>query len=173
MVLESERLYIRELCPNDMEDLCDILQDKEVMAAYEHTFSLEEVQTWLQNQLHRYKEHGFGLWAVIRKEDEKMIRQCGLTLQTVNDVTRLEIGYLFKKANWHQGYAIEAARACKQYAFDILHASHVCSIIRDTNIASQKVALRIGMKLVKRVVKHYYDMDMPHDIYEVRKSEGQ
>lgn len=169
MVLESERLYVRELCQDDMKDLCEILQDEEVMVAYEHAFCLEEVQIWLQNQLRRYKEDGFGLWAVIRKADGKMIGQCGLTLQNVDETTRLEIGYLLKKEYWHQGYAIEAARACKQYAFDVLHADCVCSIIRDTNTASQKVAIRNGMKPVKRVVKHYYGMDMPHDIYEVRK----
>ena len=53
----------------------------------------------------------------------------------------LEVGYLFERRHWHQGYATEAAKACKQYAFDVLQADEVCSIIRDTNIPSQQVAL--------------------------------
>lgn len=74
-----------------------------------------------------------------------MIGQCGLTLQEYKGEKVLEIGYLLQKAFWHRGYATEAAEACKQYAFEILNRDEVCSIIRDTNIASQKVARRIGM----------------------------
>ena len=77
----------------------------------------------------------------------------------------LEIGYLFRRAYWHQGYATEAARALKQYAFDTLGAQRVYSIIRDTNIASQKVAMRNGMLPVHQFVKHYYGVDMPHIVY--------
>ena len=77
----------------------------------------------------------------------------------------LEIGYLFQRAYWHQGYATEAARACRKYAFEVLDAGEVCSIIRDTNTASQKVALRNGMKAADRWTKHYRGVDMPHDRY--------
>ena len=74
----------------------------------------------------------------------------------------LEIGYLFQRAYWHRGYAIEAASACKRYAFETLKADEVCSIIRDTNIPSQKVALRNGMVKKDTWTKHYKGVDMPH-----------
>ena len=55
----------------------------------------------------------------------------------------------------------------KKYAFEILKADEVCSIIRDTNIASQKVAIRNGMAVKDSWVKHYRGVDMPHDRYVV------
>ena len=91
-----------------------------------------------------------------------MIGQCGLTMQPWKDGEVLEIGYLFNRAFWHKGYATEAAKACKRYAFEVLKAEEVCSIIRDTNISSQKVALRNGMTKKDSLVKHYKGVDMPH-----------
>lgn len=69
MILETERLYLRKLTPADRAALCETLQDKEAMYAYEHAFSDEEADAWLARQIARYREDGFGLWAVIRKED--------------------------------------------------------------------------------------------------------
>jgi len=83
----------------------------------------------------------------------------------------LEIGYLFERGFWHKGYATEAARACKKYAFEKLKCDEVCSIIRDTNVASQNVALRNGMKKVDEWVKHYKGVDMPHYRFIVTKAD--
>ena len=135
------------------------------MYAYEGAFSNEEVQEWLDRQISRYRKWGFGLWAVILKETDEMIGQCGLTMQPWKDREVLEIGYLFNRMHWHTGYAVEAAKACKEYAFEILKAEEVCSIIRDTNTASQKVAQRNGMCVKDSWTKHYRGVDMPHDRY--------
>ena len=165
MILETERLYLREICQADIESLCKILQDEETMYAYEGAFSDQEVQEWLDRQIARYRKWNFGLWAVIIKETDEMIGQCGLTMQPWKDNEVLEIGYLFQRAYWHKGYAFESAKACKKYAFEILNAREVCSIIRDTNIASQNVAIRNGMVLTDSWTKHYKGVDMPHYRY--------
>lgn len=145
MILETKRLYLREMNPSDFNSLCRILQDEKAMYAYEGAFSDQEVQEWLDRQIYRYQKWNFGLWAAVLKETDKMIGQCGLTMQQWKDQEVLEIGYLFERSHWHQGYATEAAKACKQYAFEKLNASEVCSIIRDSNTASQNVAMRNGM----------------------------
>lgn len=169
VILETERLLLRELTPGDFENLCTILKDAAVMYAYEHAFSDAEVQAWLKRQLERYRRDGFGLWGVIRKADGAFIGQCGLTMQDVGGAAPVvEVGYLFRKSAWHQGYATEAAIACREYAFG-RGIDAVYSIIRDTNAASRQVALRTGMALQGTLVKHYYGMDMPHDIYAVRR----
>lgn len=169
MVLETERLILREMTQADLPSLCKILQDDEVMYAYEGPFSIDEVQSWLDKQIERYKEYGFGLCAVVLKETGIMIGQCGLTMQAYNDSMVLEVGYLFQKEHWHHGYASEAAIACKKYAFEKLNAKEVYSIIRDTNIPSQNVAKRNGMTCIAKFVKHYRGVDMPHLLYSVKQ----
>ena len=140
--------------PSDFNSLCRILQDEKAMYAYEGAFSDQEVQEWLDRQIYRYQKWNFGLWAAVLKETDKMIGQCGLTMQQWKDQEVLEIGYLFERSHWHQGYATEAAKACKQYAFEKLNASEVCSIIRDSNTASQNVAMRNGMVMKDQWIKH-------------------
>lgn len=118
MILETERLYLREMDESDFGSLCEILQDEETMRAYEGAFSDDEVREWLDRQIARYHKWNFGLWAVILKETDTFIGQCGLTMQPWKKSEVLEIGYLFNKAYWHKGFATEAAKACKQYAFE-------------------------------------------------------
>ena len=137
------------------------------MYAYNGAFSDDETQQWLDKQIARYKKYGFGLWEVILKETDEMIGQCGLSMQLWNGEEVLEIGYLFQKNYWHKGYAIEAAKACKDYAFQKLKANEVCSIIRDTNKPSQNVALRNGMTIKDTWTKHYRGIDMPHYLYSI------
>ena len=134
------------------------------------TKSEEEVRAWLAKQRRRYAEDGFGLWAMVLRQTGAMIGQCGLTWQDRGDGTQcVEVGYLLQRAFWHQGYATEAATACKAYAFQALGLDEVCSIIRDNNLASQAVARRNGMTVTGRLVKHYYGMDMPHLVFSVRR----
>ena len=169
IIIETKRLYLRKMNQNDLPFLKKILQDKQVMLAYEHAFSDQEVLNWLNKNLIRYQKDGIGLWAVILKENDKMIGQCGITYQQYNLQQVFEIGYLFDKDYWHHGYATEAAVACKKYAFETLNVNEVYSIIRDNNIASKKVALRNGMRKVDQINKHYYGIDMPHDVYVIFK----
>ena len=171
MILETQRLILRELVPEDYPALCRILQDEQTMYAYEGAFSDEEAHAWLEEQFNRYRQLHFGLWAVVLKETGEMIGQCGLTMQNWKDGRVLEIGYLFQRAFWHHGYATEAAIACKNYAFEVLGAGEVYSIIRDTNLPSQNVARRNGMEIVDSTVKHYRGVDMPHDLFCVKRAQ--
>lgn len=170
-ILETDRLILRELTCADIEALSLILQDKETMHAYEHAFDDMEVRDWLDRQLHRYQNDGFGLWAVILRESGEFIGQCGITLQECKGASVHEVGYLFRRAFWHKGYATEAAKACKRHAFENPGISELYAIIRDTNTASRKVAERLGMEHRGTLVKHYYGMTMPHDIFSIRRTD--
>ena len=80
MIFETERLLLREMGQEDFKDLAEILQNPKVMYAYEHDFTNEDVQIWLNRQIDRYRRYGFGLWALILKETNEMVGQAGLTL---------------------------------------------------------------------------------------------
>ena len=171
MILTTERLYLREMEPADFPALCKILLDTDVMYAYEGALSDTEAREWLNKQMGNYQVYGFGLWAAVLKASGEMIGQCGLTMQNYRDAQVLEVGYLFQKAFWRQGYAAEAAIACRNYAFETLHADEVFSIIRDTNIPSQNVAIRNGMTRRDQIMKHYRGVDMPHFVFSINRAQ--
>ena len=170
VILETPRLILREMTQLDLAALAEIIQDGQTMRAYEGAMSDDETAQWLLRQLTRYEENGFGLWAVVLKETGKMIGQCGLSWQDADGERVLEIGYLFNRAHWHNGYAAEAAVGCKNYAFDVLEASEVYSIIRSTNCASMNVAIKNEMTVKGEFVKHYRGVDMPHLIFSVKRT---
>lgn len=169
MILETERLALRELDQSDFAALRAILQDEQVMYAYEHAFTNREVQAWLDRQRDRYAKDGFGLWAMVEKATGEMMGQCGLTLQDWGERQVPEIGYHLRRDRWRQGFAIEAAAACREYGFHTLNFPELFSIIRDSNHPSQCVALRNGMALRGSFVKRYQGVDMPHLVFSVKR----
>ena len=108
---------------------------------------------------------GLAYGRLILKETGSMIGKCGLTMQDWNGKMVPEISCLFEKAYWHLGYASEAAKGCKEYAFQSLKLPRVYSIIRDNSLPSQRVAERNGMKFCGSLVKHYYGLDMARLVF--------
>ncbi|PYZ96670.1 GNAT family N-acetyltransferase [Alteribacter lacisalsi] len=148
-ILETERLYLRELEMEDAEALARVLSDPESMQYYPEPFSPKRVKGWIEWNREDYKKYDHGLWAVILKEGDVFLGDCGITMQTIGNETVPEIGYHIIKAYWNQGYATEAANACKEYAFDVLQYPQVFSYTTAANIPSKKVAEKIGMKPYK------------------------
>lgn len=149
IIIETHRLFMRELTMNDISDLSLVLSDEESMQHYPHAFSEDEVRKWIERNIARYKNDGFGLWAVIRKGDNQLLGDCGITFQNIDGEILPEIGFHIIKSYCNRGYATEAADACKRYAIDVLGFKSIYSYSEIRNIASQKVSSKIGMKRVK------------------------
>ena len=160
--LETPRLRLREMTEHDLPPLRAILQDEQTMTAYEGAFDEAMTRDWLHRMINRYREDDFGLWAVELQDTDGMIGQCGLTRQHILGADVIEVGYLFNRAHWHQGYATEAAAACIDYAFEQPAIERVWAQVRDTNTASMNVAIRLGMTIRGRFEKHYRGVDLPH-----------
>ncbi len=148
-IIETNRLILRELTPDYAADLSLVLSDEESMAHYPHAFSAEEVQRWIERNMERYRADGFGLWAVVRKSDNQFIGDCGITLQNIDGEILPEIGFHIIRQYCNRGYATEAAEACKEYGITKLGLKTIYSYSRESNIASQKVASKIGMQKIK------------------------
>jgi RimJ/RimL family protein N-acetyltransferase len=169
-VIETPRLRLRKTRWRDYTALCKILRDADVMYAWEGPYSHAQVFDWIKRHRRNDRKYGFSLWAVVLKETGEMIGQCGIKPLAYQGEQVLELGYLFRKAFWHKGYATEAAMACRDYAFETLEADEVFSTIRDTNTASQNVARRCGMTRKGEFVKYYRGVDMPHYAYAVKRT---
>src|SRR5690606_32134123 len=101
-------------------------------------------------QFLRYKNGLGGMNALIEKETGRLIGHCGLLAQSVDNIAELEIGYSLLPDFWNKGYATEAAKKCRDYAFENNFSASLISIISLSNIPSQKVAFKNGMKIDKQ-----------------------
>ncbi|PWM79853.1 MAG: N-acetyltransferase [Phascolarctobacterium sp.] len=160
---------LRELTWQDLDAVSAFLQDEEVMYAWEHAFSADEVSDWLGENIKRYQTDGFSFWAVIAKSSGKLIGVCGPLVETVEGVRRTGIAYIFNKSYWGQGYAEEAAQASVIYALETLGADEVIAEIRPENMPSRRVAECLGMKVQGSFVKTYKGKAMPHLIYALKR----
>lgn len=148
-VIETQRLTTRLLCYDDhrlwMAFMADPVAVRFLPQLPDSTVE-EQSRYWIERQLKRYRENTFGLQALIHKNTGEMIGQCGLLLQEFDGKKETEIGYHIFPEYQGQGYATEAARAFKQYAFDNNLAESLVSLIDIHNYASQKVAEKNGMQ---------------------------
>ena len=148
MQLETERLILRELTMDDFNDLYEIISDEETMKHYPKPFDKDKVKNWIEWNIENYKVFGFGLFAVVLKENGKMIGDCGITMQIIHGKIKPEIGYHINKKYQKHGYATEAAIKCKNYIFENTPFNTVYTYMKYTNVGSYSVALKDGMKLV-------------------------
>lgn len=163
---------MRQIHTGDYQALCAILQDIEVMYAWEHAFSDEEVTKWISETIKRYRIDGFSYWAVIEKENEELIGIVGPIYERAETENYIGIGCIFRKSSWGHGFAFEAVSACIDYAFDVLGLKEITAQIRPDNIRSRMLAEKLGMKVRKEFIKRYYDKEMPQLLYVRETGDG-
>ena len=146
MMLETGRLLLREMNPDDFEALFRVLGDPETMRHYPYTYDGQHVKDWIERNMNRYQTDGFGLWAVCRKDTGEMIGDCGLTLQRINGEMLPEIGFHIRRDCQRKGYAKEAARAARNWAFRNTDYPALYSYCKYTNEPSFRTAESIGMR---------------------------
>jgi ribosomal-protein-alanine N-acetyltransferase len=170
MFLETPRLYIRKLILNDAQALLPIFGDKDVMHfSRAGVMTLDRIKESLTNfYLKSYTVNGFGMYALIQKSDNQLIGICGFFTEEIDGQQHIELAYRLAKKYWGLGFATEAAIALKQYAFEILSIHELISIIAPANIASIRVAEKVGMSLWKETILH----DIPVLIYITKNQQS-
>ena len=158
IILETQRLFLREMNMNDYDALYAVLADREIMQHYPYIFDEERVKSWIERNMNRYRENGFGLWAVCLKETGEMVGDCGLTLQNIDGKRLPEIGYHIRRDCQRKGYAKEAASAVLKWAFENTEYPAFYSYCKYTNEPSYKTAEAIGM---------HFDKEYPDEANEI------
>ncbi len=143
----THRLRLRRFVPGDLEAIAGVFTDPRVAR---HTLTgvlpMEAVSRWLERIISSYRLHEHGVWAVVHREDAKVIGYCGLSCPPVDGRPQFEIGFRLLPAYWGRGLATEAAAAARDVAFGPLALTRVICLIQPENAASIRVAEKIGMR---------------------------
>ena len=149
MVIETQRLILRELTQDDFDDLYSLISNPITMSHYEKPYDLDGCRRWLDWCINSYKKNGFGLWAMILKENNQFIGDCGLSIQNIDGLLLPEVGYHIKHEYWRNGYGKEAGKAVIAWAFKNTNYESLYSYMTKDNVASYSTAISLGMKKIK------------------------
>ena len=165
--METKRLMFRKINQSDFTNLKNIISDPETMKYYPQPYDDYGVQRWIDWCLGCYEKRGFGLFAVILKNENIFIGDCGITLQNINGKDVFEIGYHINKKYWNNGYASEASQYMKDYFFLNTEYNEVYSYMNKFNYASRRVAEKNGMSYIEE----YIEDNIPHVVYKITKEQ--
>ncbi len=159
--LETPRLILRDFQQEDVHQLASILSNSRVMEFSPTGILLfSETQAKIDSYIASYNEFGFGKWAVIFKESNKLIGYCGIAVEQIDNVDEREIGYRLDPEFWGRGLATEAALITIQYGFEQLKFPYVLGIVERANTASVRVLDKLGMRYVRATIFHGIKMDV-------------
>jgi len=137
---------------DDLEPLTAMHLDPEV-TRFIGLRTPEQTRNGLMEWIAAYRSLGFAKWAVVLRESGELIGRCGMTPEAYEGVSEPEpeLGWTFARAHWGHGYATEAAIAALKHGFNNLQLHRIISLIDPGNLASERVAMRIGMAFERQV----------------------
>lgn len=160
-ILETSRLTLRYITSRDAEALMPILGDAEVMQfSIIGIHSSKQIKQFIEQRLISYLEYGFGLYALVHKQNQELIGYCGFFIQSIEQQKEVEIGYRLAKKYWGQGLATEAAKAVVDYGQQRFNFRRFVCLIEIKNNRSIRVAQKLGMKLEKKIIYHGLNVAM-------------
>jgi [ribosomal protein S5]-alanine N-acetyltransferase len=168
IILETHRLILRHLLPQDLDSLFALYSDPEVRRYFpEGTLTYEETKAELDWFLNGHPGHPqLGLWATIHKETNQFIGRCGLIPWTIDETQEVEIAYLLAKPYWKQGLGTEVAQALVRYGFEQLHLSRLIALTDPEHEASIRTAKKAGLEFKQEI-----EMDgVRSSLYAISKS---
>lgn len=158
--LETSRLRLRVFRPEDLERLCEITRDPEVMRyiGYGHPLSREETEANLGKIMDGFRRRGYGRWALERRDTGVLVGYCGLS--SGNPEVGIELAYMLAREEWGKGLALEAGRGALRYGFEALGVESIAGLTLRGNRRSRKVLERLGMKFIRDA--YYFDFACVH-----------
>jgi len=147
-ILETDRLYLREMTITDAENAYLLNLDPDVIkyTGDEPFESVENAKMFLAKYDH-YKKYDFGRWAVINKKNDEFLGWCGL--KHTPNLDEYDIGFRFFKKHWNKGYATESAKACINLGFSKYKMTEIVGRAMKENLGSIRVLEKIGLTYLK------------------------
>lgn len=167
-IIETERLIIRELLPEDEAGMFELDSDPEVhkYLGNKPIKHIDEARRVIELIRLQYETNGIGRWAMLEKSSGNFIGWTGLKLITIpinGHVNYYDLGYRMIKRYWGKGYATESAIASRDYAFNVLKTDKVYGMADIANTASCNVLQKTGL-----VYQHDFEYDgAPHAWFEM------
>ena len=154
--IETERLLLRMLGPEDLDELARLFRDPQVMryVGDGQPVSREEAERALNSIIRHWQTHGFGRWAAVDKQTREFIGFGGLR----SLFGTAEVVYHLATAHWGKGLATELARASLRFGFEEHQFERIVAIAKPLNSASIHVMEKIGMHYEKHA--SYYEIDV-------------
>jgi RimJ/RimL family protein N-acetyltransferase len=151
IILETSRLVLRHQVIDDLDDLWQLYCNPEITKFIpDAPRSRAEARKELEWHMHGHPHNReLGLWTTIHKESGRYIGRCGLLPWTIDLQNEVELAYTISQEFWGQGLGTEAAQALRQYGFEKLSLPRLVSLIEPGNIASIRVAEKIGLTFEK------------------------
>ena len=167
-ILETERLILRRLVPEDLDELARLYADPEVRRYFpEGTLTREETREELEWFLDGHPDHPrLGLWAAIHKANGRLIGRCGLLPWTIEGRLEIEVAYLLARKYWRQGLGAECARGLVRHGFETLRLPRLISLINPLNEASKRTALSAGLAFEREILLD----DMRFAVFAIERS---
>jgi len=163
--LETARLLLTRLCPDDLDDLVRMYADPRVTATLGGLRTADWVADYLRKQMAQWDEHGFGLWTVRDRLSGRFAGRAGLRYATIEGRREVEVAYGLMEEFWGRGYATELAVESVRVGFTELRFPDLVCFTLTTNLASKRVMEKAGFRYERDIVY----ADLPHLLYRQRK----
>jgi ribosomal-protein-alanine N-acetyltransferase len=153
LILETERLLLREILPTDAEAMFALDNNPNVhrYLGNKTVETIEQCQGYIESIRNQYIQNGIGRFAVVLKETNEVIGWSGIKFITEyeNDhINFYDIGYRLQEKHWGKGYASESAKAWLDYGFNEMNIPKMYASANKENSGSIKILKKIGMQIV-------------------------
>jgi RimJ/RimL family protein N-acetyltransferase len=145
-----------------------MLGDAEALAFWGEPLDRAGCLAWIERNLARYEADGFGRCAVVLRGTGELVGDCGLIRTLVEERPEVELGWITRRSHWGQGIAAEAGAAWRDHAFGVLGLDRIVSMVSARNLASRRVAEKLGMTVEREAMWG----GLPHLMYVLRPPRG-
>ncbi len=172
--LEGDRLLLRKLRIDDLQDIYEYGSDGEVSkyVLWNQYKSIEDAKSFIKSVLNNYEKGNNNIWAIENKENNKMIGTIDF-IGFNEKHKRSDLGYVLNKEYWNNGLMTEAISLVIQHAFEVLGLNKVSASAIDFNIGSYKAMEKVGMLKEGITRQHFLVDNIFYDIvnYSILRSD--